>query len=75
MSTYYRMIFLIPVSLAFDVTMDGASGGGGESRGGGWTGGGGYDATNQIKQLLRIPTEDPGRASEERSTQKQEKQV
>lgn len=55
--------------------MDGASGGGGESRGGGWTGGGGYDATNQIKQLLRIPTEDPGRAGEERSTQKQEKQV
>uniref|UniRef100_A0A0P4WEV4 CCHC-type domain-containing protein n=1 Tax=Scylla olivacea TaxID=85551 RepID=A0A0P4WEV4_SCYOL len=54
--------------------MDGASGGGGESRGGGWTGGGGYDATNQIKQLLRIPTEDPGRASEERSSQKQEKQ-
>lgn len=46
--------------------MDGASGGGSESRGGGggWTGGGGYDATNQIKQLLRIPTEDPGRSNE-----------
>ena len=63
--------------------MDGASGGGGESRGGGWTGSGGYDATNQIKQLLRIPTEDPGRGSEERSiaslqttsSHKQEKQV
>ncbi|KAG0710685.1 Terminal uridylyltransferase 4 [Chionoecetes opilio] len=46
--------------------MDGASGGG-ESRGGGWTGGVGYDATNQIKQLLRIPMDDPGTTSEERS--------
>nr|XP_045624823.1 uncharacterized protein LOC123774531 [Procambarus clarkii] len=37
-------------------------GGGGDSRGGGWRGGN-YDATNQIKQLLKIPAEEPEKAN------------
>ncbi|XP_071539111.1 terminal uridylyltransferase 7-like isoform X2 [Panulirus ornatus] len=41
--------------------MDGPTGGGVDSRGGVWRGGS-YDATNQIKQLLRIPTEEPGKS-------------
>lgn len=41
--------------------MDGQSGGDDSQGGASWRGGRTYDATNQIKQLLGVPTEDLGK--------------
>lgn len=41
--------------------MDGQSGGDDNRGGASWRGGRTYDATNQIKQLLGVPTEDLGK--------------